>query len=132
MNTKELNFEIQNLGLKNPPLLSEDEHLKYVNDWRGQYIGRAAAVLRPSNTLEVSNIMKFAFDNNIPIVPQGGNTSLCGAATPDNTGDSIIVSLEKMNNVRQFNKNAQTITVESGMILSQIHDVVEKEGLVFT
>jgi len=131
MNTKELNFEIQNLGLKNPPLLSEDEHLKYVNDWRGQYIGRAAAVLRPSNTLEVSNIMKFAFDNNIPIVPQGGNTSLCGAATPDNTGDSIIVSLEKMNNVRQFNKNAQTITVESGMILSQIHDVVEKEGLFF-
>jgi len=131
MNTKELNFEIQNLGLKNPPLLSEDEHLKYVNDWRGQYIGRAAAVLRPSNTLEVSNIMKFAFENNIPIVPQGGNTSLCGAATPDNTGDSIIVSLEKMNNVRQFNKNAQTITVESGMILSQIHDLVEKEGLFF-
>ena len=131
MQIKELTIELKNLGLKNPPLLKEEEHLKYINDWRGQYSGKAAAVLKPTNTLEVSTIVKFANENGISIVPQGGNTSLCGAATPDKSGNSIIVSLEKMNNMRQFNKEAQTITVESGMILSQIHDLVEKEDLFF-
>ena len=131
MQTKDLSVEIKNLNLKNPPLFKEEEHLKYINDWRGQYTGKAVAILRPTNTLEVSAIVKFAFENNISIVPQGGNTSLCGAATPDQSGNSIIVSLEKMNNVRQFNKKAQTITVESGMILSQIHELVEKEDLFF-
>ena len=71
--------------------------------------------------------MKFANENKIGVVPQGGNTSLCGAATPDNSGTSIVVSFEKMNKVRQFNKESQTIIVESGVILSQIHDVVEKK-----
>ena len=131
MQTKDLSVEIKNLKLKNPPLFKEEEHLKYINDWRGQYTGKAAAILRPTNTLEVSAIVKFAYENNISIVPQGGNTSLCGAATPDQSGNSIIVSLEKMNKVRQFNKKAQTITVESGMILSQIHELVEKEDLFF-
>ena len=131
MLAKDLSVEIKNLKLKNPPLFKEEEHLKYINDWRGQYTGKAAAILRPTNTLEVSAIVKFAYENNISIVPQGGNTSLCGAATPDQSGNSIIVSLEKMNKVRQFNKKAQTITVESGMILSQIHELVEKEDLFF-
>ena len=131
MQIKELTIELKNLELKNPPLLKEEEHLKYINDWRGQYSGKAAAVLKPTNTLEVSTIVKFANENGISIVPQGGNTSLCGAATPDKSGNSIVVSLEKMNNMRQFNKEAQTITVESGMILSQIHDLVEKEDLFF-
>ena len=131
MQAKDLSVEIKNLKLKNPPLFKEEEHLKYINDWRGQYTGKAAAILRPTNTLEVSAIVKFAYENNISIVPQGGNTSLCGAATPDQSGNSIIVSLEKMNKVRQFNKKAQTITVESGMILSQIHELVEKEDLFF-
>jgi len=131
MQAKDLSVEIKNLKLKNPPLFKEEEHLKYINDWRGQYTGKAAAILRPTNTLEVSAIVKFADENNISIVPQGGNTSLCGAATPDQSGNSIIVSLEKMNKVRQFNKKAQTITVESGMILSQIHELVEKEDLFF-
>ena len=131
MQTKDLSVEIKNLNLKNPPLFKEEEHLKYINDWRGQYTGKAVAILRPTSTLEVSAIVKFAYENNISIVPQGGNTSLCGAATPDQSGNSIIVSLEKMNNVRQFNKKAQTITVESGMILSQIHELVEKEDLFF-
>ena len=131
MQAKDFSVEIKNLKLKNPPLFGEEEHLKYINDWRGQYTGKAAAILRPTNTLEVSAIVKFADENNISIVPQGGNTSLCGAATPDQSGNSIIVSLEKMNKVRQFNKKAQTITVESGMILSQIHELVEKEDLFF-
>ena len=126
-----LDIDLRTLNLKHPPLLNKDDHGKYVNDWRGQYKGQAAAILKPINTEEVSAILRFAHKNNVDVVPQGGNTSLCGAATPDNSGRSIIISLEKMNNIRQFNKAAQTITVESGMVLSQIHEIVENENLFF-
>ncbi len=126
-----LENNLKSLNLKYPPIFKKEEHIKYVKDWRGQYIGETNAVLRPFNTSEVSNILRFANENKIDVVPQGGNTSLCGAATPDKNGKSIIISLEKMNNVRTFNKASQTITVESGMILSQIHEIVEKESLFF-
>ena len=126
-----LDIDLRKLQLKHPPLFNKEDHDKYVNDWRGQYKGQAAAILKPINTKEVSSILLFAHENNIHVVPQGGNTSLCGAATPDDSGRSIIISLEKMNNVRQFNKDAQTITVESGMVLSQIHEIVENDNLFF-
>ena len=131
MSNTALETKLKSLKLKHNPILTKKDHTKYVQDWRGQYKGDAAAILTPVNTNEVSKIMKIANDNNISVVPQGGNTSLCGAATPDNSGTSIIISFEKMNKVRQFNKEAQTITVESGIVLSQIHDVVEKENLFF-
>ena len=126
-----LDIDLRTLNLKHPPLFNKVDHIKYVNDWRGQYKGQAAAILKPINTDEVSSILRFAHENNVDVVPQGGNTSLCGAATPDDSGRSIIISLEKMNNVRQFNKAAQTITVESGMVLSQIHEIVENDNLFF-
>jgi len=126
-----LDNSLKSLNLKNSPIFDKEEHAKYVKDWREQYVGQAVAVLRPVNTKEVSSILKFAHKNKIDVVPQGGNTSLCGAATPDETGKSIIISLEKMNNVRAFNKEAQTITVDSGIILSKIHEIVEEQNLFF-
>ena len=131
MDNTALEIKLKSLNLKHNPIFTKNDHIKYVQDWRGQYKGDAAAILKPINTIEVSAIMKFANENKIGVVPQGGNTSLCGAATPDNSGTSIVVSFEKMNKVRQFNKESQTIIVESGVILSQIHDVVEKENLFF-
>ena len=131
MDNTSLEIKLKSLNLKHNPIFTKKDHIKYVQDWRGQYKGDAAAILKPINTIEVSDIMKFANENKIGVVPQGGNTSLCGAATPDNSGTSIVVSFEKMNKVRQFNKESQTIIVESGVILSQIHDVVEKENLFF-
>ena len=126
-----LDNSLKSLNLKTPPIFDKEEQAKYVKDWREQYVGQAVAVLRPVNTKEVSLILKFAHKNKIDVVPQGGNTSLCGAATPDQSGKSIIISLEKMNNVRAFNKEAQTITVDSGMILSKIHEIVEEQNLFF-
>ena len=131
MDNTSLEIKLKSLNLKNNPIFAKNDHIKYVQDWRGQYKGDAAAILKPINTIEVSRILKLANENKISVVPQGGNTSLCGAATPDDSGTSIVVSFEKMNKVRQFNKESQTITVESGVVLSQIHDVVEKENLFF-
>ncbi len=131
MNNTSLDIKLKSLNLKYNPIFKKNDHTKYVQDWRGQYKGDAVAIFKPVNTMEVSNILKLANENKIGVVPQGGNTSLCGAATPDKSGTSIIVSFEKMNKIRKFNKASQTITVESGVVLSQIHDVVEKENLFF-
>ena len=131
MNSINIENNLKSLQLQYPPIFNKMDHEKYVNDWRGQYVGKTYAVLRPSNTEEVSNILKFASENNITIVPQGGNTGLCGGATPDKSGNSIIISLEKMNKIRSFNKQAKTITVDAGVILSSIHEKVEQEDLFF-
>ena len=131
MNLINIENKLKNLCLRYPPIFNKKEQDKYLNDWRKQYNGDTNSVLRPSNTEEVSRIMKFAFDNEIPIVPQGGNTGLCGGATPDKSGNSIIMSLEKMSEIRSFNIEAQTITVDSGVILSKIHEIVEDKGLFF-
>jgi len=131
MNSTNIENNLKSLQLQYPPIFNKTDHEKYVNDWREQYVGKTYAVLRPSNTEEVSNILKFASENNITIVPQGGNTGLCGGATPDKSGNSIILSLEKMNKIRSFNKQAKTITVDAGVILSSIHEKVEQEDLFF-
>ena len=131
MNSTNIENNLKSLQLQYPPIFNKTDHEKYVNDWREQYVGKTYAVLRPSNTEEVSNILKFASENNITIVPQGGNTGLCGGATPDKLGNSIIISLEKMNKIRSFNKQAKTITVDAGVILSSIHEKVEQEDLFF-
>ena len=117
MESINLENTLKALNLQYPPILDKKDHTKYVKDWREQYIGETSAVLRPVDAKEVSNIIKFAHDNNITVVPQGGNTSLCGGATPDKTGSSLLISLEKMNKIRSFNIEAQTITVDAGVVL---------------
>ena len=122
---------LKSLSLKNPPIFDKQEHDKYVKDWREQYVGETSAVLRPADTKEVSKIIKFAHDNNITIVPQGGNTSLCGGATPDKTGNSILISLEKMNKIRSFNVEAQTITVDAGLFYRSFMKELKKKICFF-
>ncbi len=123
--------EINLLNLKSKPIFDIEDHLKYIKDWREQYIGDAIAILRPHNKYEVSKILKFANDNEISIVPQGGNTSLCGGATPLKNSYSLIISTEKMNKIISIDKESLTITSEPGAILSIIHKEVEKKGLFF-
>ena len=65
-----LDIDLRKLKLKHPPLFNKEDHDKYVNDWRGQYKGQAAAILRPINTEEVSSILRFAHENNVDVVPQ--------------------------------------------------------------
>ena len=123
--------KITSLDLKSKPIFDIEDHLKYTNDWRGQYIGDAIAILKPHDKYEVSKILKFANDNQISVVPQGGNTSLCGGATPLKNSYSIIISTEKMNKIISIDKESMTLTSEPGVILSNIHEEVEKKDLFF-
>ena len=74
----------------------------YTTDWRGKFHGRALAVLRPGSTAEVAATVKLCAAHGASIVPQGGNTGMCGAATPDASGAQVVVTLGRLNRIRSI------------------------------
>jgi FAD/FMN-containing dehydrogenase len=112
-------------------IVADDERAPYENDWRDAYHGRAAAVVRPASTEEVSRVAQLLSGLRIPMVPQGGNTSLCGASVPDGSGTQVVVNLSRMNRVRQVDPDNNTMTVEAGCILQTLQEVAEKHGRLF-
>lgn len=103
----------------------------YLVDWRGRYHGRAQAVVRPGDTAEVAAAVRACADLHIPIVPQGGNTGMCGGATPDESGQAIVLSLGRMNRVRAIDTANATITVDAGVPLAQVQQAAAEAGLHF-
>ena len=112
---EDIKKKIQNLQLEILPIFNNNDSFKYNIDWRGQYEGESIAILRPKNKHEISKILKFANENFITVVPQGGNTSLCGGATPIKNSNSVIVSTEKMDKIIHIDKNSMSITLEPGL-----------------
>jgi FAD/FMN-containing dehydrogenase len=94
----------------------------YVVDWRGRYHGRAVAVVKPGSTAEVASVVKFCAARRLAIVPQGGNTGMCGAATPDDRAGNVVIRLDRMRAVRDVSPLANTITVEAGCILADVQN----------
>ena len=92
----------------------------YVHDWRGIYVGETAVVVRPSNTQEVAAVVKTCAESRTPIVPQGGNTGMCMAAVPRVGRNEIVLSLARMNRIRELDSLNNTITVEAGVVLAAI------------
>src|SRR5260370_41446717 len=75
----------------------------FTEDWRGRYKGPAAAVVQPSNTAQVSAIVQLCAAHGVPVLPQGGNTSLCAGAVPANVGPPpVIVNLARMRRIRHI------------------------------
>src|SRR5215475_3864596 len=117
-----------------PPgtLLTEPEAMApYLLDWRKLYRGRALCVARPRETAEVARIVAAAAAAGVAIVPQGGNTGLTGASVPLETGDSILLSLERMDRVRSIDAANYTITVEAGCILQQVQEAAAAADRLF-
>lgn len=94
----------------------------YLNDWRGRYAGNALAVVKPQNTKQITELITLCQANNISIVPQGGNTSLCGGATPLNqsTPHQLIINLSLMNKILAVDTQNNSITVEAGCTGAQV------------
>lgn len=92
----------------------------YVTDFRRQYVGATSALLRPRNTDEVQTIVRACAKHQVGLVPQGGNTSYCAAATPSLEGRELLISLERMNRLRELDAENLSITVDSGIILSDL------------
>jgi len=110
-----------------------DDHGRepFENDWRGQFHGRALAVVKPGNTDEVSRVVQLLAREKIAIVPQGGNTSLCGGSVPDNSGRQVIVNLSRMNRVRGVDPSNNTMTVEAGCVLANIQQAADQHDRLF-
>ncbi len=103
----------------------------YLSDWHNRFHGAAHAVVLPESTKQVSAVMAYANRHNIIIVPQGGNTGFMGGATPDSIGNTILLSLRRMKNIRDFDAKNMSMTVEAGCILQNLQDVAEDAGLYF-
>jgi len=103
----------------------------FVTDWRDRYHGRARAVVRPADAAEVAAVVRCCADSGAAIVPQGGNTGLCGGATPREGGDEVVVSLTRLNRVRSIDPDNATITVEAGMPLAAVQAAADDAGMIF-
>lgn len=101
----------------------------FVLEHRDLYRGVTPMVLRPGTVAEVSAIMKLAHETGTPIVPQGGNTGLVGGQIPH--GGEIVLSLSRLNAIRALDPDGDTITVEAGCILDQVHRAAEAAGRLF-
>jgi FAD/FMN-containing dehydrogenase len=103
----------------------------YTKDATGKYVGTALAVVRPANAAEVSAIVKLANTHGTPVIPQGGNTGLAGACFTGDNRDTIILSLERLNTIRDIKPDARIAIVEAGVILQTLHTAAEQHGLIY-
>lgn len=103
----------------------------YCQDWRKRYQGQPLAVALPGSTEQVSQLLKLAHAEKIPVVPQGGNTGLAGGATPDQSGRALVIALQRMNKLRQLDAANHSMTVEAGMTLAAAQKVAQEANRLF-
>ena len=110
-------------------VFSQDIEPKYLSDQLGRKHGDASALVFPNSTQEVSDVLKFAHTNNIPVTPRGAGTNLVGSTVPHN--GSIILDLSRMNRILEIDKENFTATVEPGVILEDFQKYVEGLGFFY-
>lgn len=103
----------------------------FLTDFRKLYRGATPIVLRPDSTRRVSDILRFCHETATPVVPVGGNTGYCGGATPSESGNEIVLSLSRLNRVRNVDPLNFTLTAEAGCTLSQVQDAAEQVHRLF-
>ena len=112
-------------------LTAPDDTKPYFIDWRRQYSALAECVVRPANTGEVSRIVALCARKAVAIVPQGGNTGLVGGSVPTGGRREILLSLSRLNRIREIDALNDTITVEAGCVLAAVQEAAERAGRLF-
>ncbi|MFC6280142.1 MULTISPECIES: FAD-binding oxidoreductase [Polaromonas] len=112
-------------------VLSEGDLTAWEQDWRKRARGKALAVVRPASTAEVAEVVKACAAAGVSLVAQGGNTGLVCGSIPDETGKQVVLSLQRMNAVREVDAANLTMTVEAGCILQTLQETAEKAGFLF-
>ena len=103
----------------------------YLKDWRDRATGKALAVLHPSSTEEVAAIVRLCNQYRVPVVPQGGNTGLVLGGIPDDSGKAIVLSLRRMNRIRNIDPVNNTMVAEAGCILKNVQDAATEVHRLF-
>lgn len=101
----------------------------YNADWMRKYRGQARLVLKPSNTEQVSKILKYCNDNTIAVNPQGGNTGLVGGSVP--VFDEVIINLQRLNQIRNFDDVSGVLVADAGVILEAADNYLAERGYIF-
>ncbi len=112
-------------------LIVGDDMARYLTDWRGRFTGKARAVVRPADTEQVAAIARFCNEFRVPIVPQGGNTGLVLGSVPDDSGHAIVLSLARMNRIRNVDPFNDTLTAEAGCLLQQVQEAAAAADRLF-
>lgn len=110
---------------------SQDEIAPWLTDWRGRFSGSAAALLSPATTAEVSQVVRLASEYALPLVPQGGNSGMVAGATPDRSGNSLLLSLRRLNRIEEIDPRSRLVRCGAGVILQTLHEAVAEQGLRF-
>jgi FAD/FMN-containing dehydrogenase len=116
---------------ENHVLAGEDDTAPYTTDWRRQYRGAAEGVVRPATTAEVSAVVRLCAEALVAIVPQGGNTGLSGGSVPTGKQREIVLSLARMNRIRELDALNDTLTAEAGCVLADIQRAAGDAGRLF-
>lgn len=130
MDNKLIERFIKITGVKHA-LTRDDDLTHYTRENRGLFIGNTPLVLKPANTQEVSSILKLASETRTSVVPQGGHTGHVGGAVSDESGTQIVISLERMNKVREVDLQGGVIICEAGVVLETIQKLADDNDRLF-
>ncbi len=103
----------------------------WLEDWRKRCRGAAAAMLSPGSTEEVVDIVRLCAEARVPLVPQGGNSSMVAGAIPPAEGGTLLLSMRRMNRIRSISSSAGSAVCEAGVILSNLHEAAAAVGRRF-
>jgi FAD/FMN-containing dehydrogenase len=112
-------------------VLTGTELAPYLEEERGLFHGAAMAALRPGSTAEVAAVVAACAESGVPMVPQGGNTGLCGGGVPPEHGRAVVISTERLNRIRHVDPIDFTLTAEAGCVLETLQDAAEAVGCLF-
>lgn len=103
----------------------------YLVEWRDLFHGNTSLVVRPQSAAEVAAVVRVCHETRTPFVPQGGRTGLCGGAVPDDSGRAIVLSLERLNRIRDVDPAGYTLTAEAGCVLATLQQAAAQVDRLF-
>jgi FAD/FMN-containing dehydrogenase len=112
-------------------LTAPEDTKQYFTDWRRVYSASAECVARPASTREVAQVVALCAREGVAIVPQGGNTGLCGGSVPTGVRREMVLSLARMNRIRSLDALNDTATVEAGCVLAAVQKAADDAGRLF-
>jgi FAD/FMN-containing dehydrogenase len=113
-------------------LTTEADVAPHATDWRGRFKGRTACVVLPGSADQVSQVVRACAEHGVPVVPQGGNTSLCEGAVPRAQGPgSVVVNLQRMRRVRSIDVANNSMEVEAGCVLAAVQQAAADHGRLY-
>lgn len=111
-------------------LTAAEDRVRFEEGWRyGKGVARCIA--RPASTDEVARVLNVCAAHGVRVIPQGGNTGLVAASTPDDSGSMVVLSFERLNRTIEVDANARTVTVDGGVLLSRLNEVLAEDGFWF-